>query len=78
MLVQNSLDLLLPCLLWDPQVLMSQLYRYEHFERLLISGLINSKSEKIRKSIEQNFKTLCYHIEGQQAKDAKNAESKRV
>lgn len=75
LLVQNSLDLLLPCLLWDPQVLMSQLYKYEHFERLLISGLINSKSEKIRKSIEQNFRTLCDHIQDQQAKDAKNAAS---
>jgi hypothetical protein len=74
-LVQNSLDLLLPCLLWDPQILMGQLYQYEHFEKLLIQGLIHNKSEKIRKSIEQTFKTLCYHIQGQQAKDAKNMES---
>lgn len=54
---------------------MGQLYQYEHFEKLLIQGLIHNKSEKIRKSIEQTFRTLCYHIQGQQAKDAKIMES---
>jgi hypothetical protein len=69
LLVQNCLDLLLPCILWEPTQLMEQLYKFQHFERLMISGLIKSKNETIRKSIEQTFKVLCHHIEDKQAKE---------
>lgn len=51
-LVQNCLDLLLPCVLWDPKPLLNQLYKFSLFEPLLISGIIQSKSEKIRKGLE--------------------------
>lgn len=35
----------------------------------MISGLIKSKNETIRKSIEQTFKVLCHHIEDKQGKE---------
>jgi len=69
LLVQNCLDLLLPCILWEPNELMEQLYRFRQLEELLVSGLIKSKNEKIRKSIEQTFKVLCNHIEEKQVKE---------
>lgn len=68
LLVQNCLDLLLPCLLWDPSINMDQLYNFVHLEQLLIIGLIKSKNEKIRRSIEQTFKVLCNYIEEKNAK----------
>lgn len=61
--------MLLPCVLWEPRILLSQVYDFEQFEPLLITGIIKSKSEKIRKSLEQNLKALCHQIEEKRAKE---------
>jgi hypothetical protein len=51
-LVQNCMDLLLPCILWEPRVLMKHLYGFADFEQLLIDGLMRNPNERIRKSID--------------------------
>jgi hypothetical protein len=41
-LVQNSLDLLLPCIVWRPQLLLKEIYSFENLESLLIRTLMHN------------------------------------
>ena len=58
-LVQNSLDLLLPCVVWKPNQLLKEIYEFEHLESLLINTLMFSSNENVRRSLEKTFKTIC-------------------
>ena len=58
-LVQNSLDLLLPCVVWKPNQLLKEIYEFEHLESLLIRTLMYSNNENVRKSLERTFKIIC-------------------
>jgi hypothetical protein len=58
-LVQNSLDLLLPCVVWKPSLLLKEIYEFENLESLLIRTLMHNSNENVRKSIERTFKIIC-------------------
>lgn len=58
-LVQNSLDLLLPCIVWKPHLLLKEIYNFENLESLLIRTLLHNSNEHVRKSIERTFKIIC-------------------
>ncbi|CDW85633.1 ubiquitin carboxyl-terminal hydrolase family protein [Stylonychia lemnae] len=72
-LVQNCLDLLLPCVVWKPNQLLKEIYEFHHLESLLIRTLMYSSNEQVRKSLERTFKIICSEkiIQGQ----SKNQES---
>lgn len=57
-LVQNSLDLLLPCIVWRPQQLMKEIYQFENLESLIIRTLMHNSNESVRRSIERTFKII--------------------
>lgn len=68
-LVQNSLDLLLPCIVWRPQLLLKEIYDFENLESLLIRTLMQNSNENVRRSIERTFKIICnesYEVKGSQ------------
>jgi hypothetical protein len=58
-LVQNSLDLLLPCIVWKPSMLLKEIYEFDNLENLLIRTLMQNPNENVRKSIERTFKIIC-------------------
>lgn len=58
-LVQNSLDLLLPCVVWRPNLLLKEIYEFEHLETLLIRTLMFNPNENVRKSLERTFNVIC-------------------
>jgi hypothetical protein len=58
-LVQNSLDLLLPCVVWKPEKLLQEIYKFEHLESLLIRTLMFNSNENVRKSLERTFRVIC-------------------
>mmetsp|Transcript_22808 Transcript_22808/g.22029 ORF Transcript_22808/g.22029 Transcript_22808/m.22029 type:complete len:133 (-) Transcript_22808:1665-2063(-) len=62
-LIQNSLDLLLPCVVWNPEKLLEEIYRFEHLESLLIRTLMFNSNESVRKSLERTFKVICTQLE---------------
>jgi hypothetical protein len=48
----------MPCILWDPENHLNTLIKFIGFEELLVNGLLENKTEKVRKSIESNFRSL--------------------
>ena len=58
-LVQNCLDLLLPCIVWRPNQLLKEIYQFENLESLLIRTLMHNQNENVRRSIERTFKIIC-------------------
>lgn len=62
-LVQNSLDLLLPCVVWRPNQLLKEIYEFEHLESLLIRTLMFNQNENVRKSIEHTFRVICVQLD---------------
>ena len=38
-LLQHALDLMLPCLIWQPDLLLKEIYDFENLEKLLIRAL---------------------------------------
>ena len=38
-LLQHALDLMLPCLIWQPELLLREIYEFEHLEKLLVRAL---------------------------------------
>ena len=58
-LLQHALDLMLPCLIWQPELLLKEIYDFEHLEKLLIRALTQTQDENARKAIERTFKIIC-------------------
>jgi hypothetical protein len=61
--VQNSLDLLLPCVVWMPSLLLKEIYEFEHLESLLIRTLMFNQNENVRKSLEKTFRVICLELD---------------
>ncbi len=57
------MDLLMPCILWDPENHLNTLIKFHGFEELLVNGLLENKSEKVRKCIESNLRSLFQFLE---------------
>lgn len=60
-LLQHALDLMLPCLIWQPELLLKEIYDFESLEKLLIRALTQTQDETARKAVERTFKTICTH-----------------
>lgn len=53
----------MPCILWDPEIHLNTLNKFHGFEELLVNGLLENKSEKVRKCIESNLRSLFQFLE---------------
>lgn len=60
-LLQHALDLMLPCLIWQPDLLLKEIYDFANLEKLLICALTTTQSENARKAVERTFRTICTH-----------------
>jgi hypothetical protein len=58
-LIQHSLDLLLPCVIWQPGLLLKEIYEFEGLEPLLIRALLHNSDQNARKAVERTFKIIC-------------------
>lgn len=52
---------MLPCLIWQPELLLREIYEFEHLEQLLVRALTHSKDENARKAVERTFRLICTH-----------------
>ena len=58
-LLQHALDLMLPCLNWQPELLLKEIFDFEHLERLLVKALTLTRDEGARKAVERTFRLIC-------------------
>ena len=52
---------MLPCLIWQPDLLLKEIYDFEHLEKLLVRALTVTQDEATRKAVERTFKLICTH-----------------
>ena len=50
---------MLPCLIWQPELLLKEIYDFEHLEKLLIRALTHTHDENARKAVERTFRIIC-------------------
>lgn len=60
-LLQHALDLMLPCLIWQPELLLKEIYDFEHLEKLLVRALTQCSDESARRAVERTFRLICTH-----------------
>jgi hypothetical protein len=58
-LLQHSMDLLLPCVVWKPDLLLRQIYEFEHLELILVRALMFNQNESVRSTVERTFRVIC-------------------
>lgn len=57
--MQHAVDLLLPCVMWQPDLLLREIEEYPGLETLLVHSLLHNPHEGTRKSIERTFRIIC-------------------
>lgn len=57
--MQHTLDLLLPCIIWQPNLLLREISEFQNLESLLIKGLSLRGCPGARKAIERTFRLIC-------------------
>jgi hypothetical protein len=62
-LLQHSMDLMLPCIVWKPELLLRQVYEFEHLELTLVRALMFNHNENIRKTVERTFQEICIRLD---------------
>jgi len=58
-LVQLAVDLILPCVVWQPDLLLKEVHDFQALETLLVRGLLHTPNEPTRKAIERAFRLIC-------------------
>ena len=65
-LIQHSLDLLLPCVMWQPGLLLKEIYQFPELEQLLIRSLMHNSDQNARKAVERTFRMICKKFNNEQ------------
>jgi hypothetical protein len=58
-LFQHCMDLILPCVVWKPELLLRQLYEFPHLELIIVKSLMFNQNDQIRKTVERTFQVIC-------------------
>ena len=53
------MDLILPCVVWKPDLLLRQIYEFPHLELILVKSLMFNQNDQIRKTVERTFQVIC-------------------
>ncbi|MFO0116622.1 MAG: hypothetical protein ACK521_03070 [bacterium] len=56
--MQHAIDLLLPCIVWQPDLLLREVMDYSGLETLL-RALLQNPHEGTRKTMERAFRIIC-------------------
>ena len=62
-LIELCFDLILPCIIWRPDVLIPIFYKFHNIENFIVSSLKFKGDEWIRKTVAHVFRLICHNYQ---------------
>jgi len=57
-LIDSCFDLILPCVIFNPDGLIPSLYNFNYFENFVVSSLRFKGDESVRKTVSNTYKVI--------------------